>query len=249
MIRPLPLHDGYLQTLLEAHWAAQIPASASQHIEAVPDWSHTNLLLEEGILRGRPLPDGRRAEIDLATLTVRVGEAEYSLPGRTFGSGIDWLSEVLDEQTAPLSHELPAREADKPFRLNGAETQLQQWFIIAQNVLSGIAASTGGGEVRVWPHHFDIATFIEIDEGGGDDARSINFGLSPGDRSYSEPYWYVTPWPRPTGTLPPLTMGSWHTEGFTAAVFPASQQDPERVDADATRFLRDGIDACCRILE
>ncbi len=48
--------------------------------------------------------------------------------------------------------------------------------------------------------------------------------MSPGDESYGEPYFYVSPWPYPQqGVLPGLKgNGFWHTAGFTAAVLTAT---------------------------
>ena len=55
-------------------------------------------------------------------------------------------------------------------------------------------------------------------------SRSIGVGLSPGDESYDEPYFYVRPWPcSGIPDLPPLEgEGKWHTEGWLGAVLPAS---------------------------
>ena len=248
MISLLPVSKTYLQTLLEVHWAAQIPAAASHKIEAKPDWSHTNLLVEDGVLRGRPMADARRVELDIPTLTLRCGASEFALQGHTLKHGMDWLSEQLGEAVDVLEHALPARPIDKAFSLYGAEPQLKAWFDLAQHHLSAVSASEGGGEVRLWPHHFDIATLIELDESGGEETRSINVGLSPGDSSYAEPYWYVTPWPTPSKALPTLHVGTWHTEGFTAAVFSASKHDEEHPEPQVSRFLQQAVAACRGIL-
>ena len=48
--------------------------------------------------------------------------------------------------------------------------------------------------VRCWPHHFDIATLLNI---GQENLQSIGIGLSPGDSNNREPYFYVTMWPYP----------------------------------------------------
>ena len=80
--------------------------------------------------------------------------------------------------------------------------------------------------MRLWPHHFDIATLWTLDAGvDAEEARSVGMGLSPGDGTYAQPYWYVTPWPYPQATaeeLPPLPAGRWHAEarngGWTGAV-------------------------------
>jgi hypothetical protein len=39
---------------------------------------------------------------------------------------------------------------------------------------------------QIWPEHFDLAT----------DFNETNFGASPGDDTYPEPYLYVGPWDR-----------------------------------------------------
>jgi hypothetical protein len=210
------------------------------------------------VLRGRALPDGRRVELDPVSFTLRVGAAAFLLDGKTLDDGLAWLSTELSTQPGqpmkPLQHELPSRPLEQPFERHGAEAQLMAWFQLAQRLLSPLAASKSGGEVRLWPHHFDIATLIELDSGGRetgggrDNARSINVGLSPGDAAYPEPYWYVTPWPPPGGALPELARGHWHREGFTAAVLPASAHDATRVADEAATFLEGAFDACSEVL-
>jgi hypothetical protein len=67
---------------------------------------------------------------------------------------------------------------------------------------------------------------ITLDAGvGSEEARSIGVGFSPGDGSYDQPYFYVTPWPYPdTEDLPSLTAGAhWHREGWTGAVLTAER--------------------------
>jgi hypothetical protein len=39
-------------------------------------------------------------------------------------------------------------------------------------------------EVQLWPEHFDL----------GCNTEGVNFGASPGDAYYAEPYLYVGPW-------------------------------------------------------
>ena len=68
---------------------------------------------------------------------------------------------------------------------------------------------------------------------------------SPGDGSYPEPYWYVSPWPASEqGDLPELKGGGfWHTTGFTAAVLPASRMDGATA-AQSREFLLSSVAAC-----
>jgi hypothetical protein len=93
-------------------------------------------------------------------------------------------------------------------------------------LLREIAEGPGFAPVRCWPHHFDIATLELLDGAAADPkhARSVSLGMSPGDASYAEPYWYVNPWPRPEGRpLPALPEGRWHTESWFGAALLGSQ--------------------------
>lgn len=258
----LPLAEAFDQARLSCHWAAQVPAAASRLVSPAADYSHTNLLVEGGQWLGRPLQDGRRAGIDLGDWSLTCGDARWSLAGRTLDEGLLWLAETLGcrDRLEVLPHDLPERPRTQPFEQAGpAHTQLQAWFDLAQDALQDIAATRGGGEVRLWPHHFDLATLIELDpadddqnEKGGEDARSVNAGLSAGDGSNPEPYFYVTPWPRPEsgrdGGLPPLPAGRWHTEGFTAAVLAVRELDPKRSAAQTAQFLTGAVDVAKAML-
>lgn len=92
--------------------------------------------------------------------------------------------------------------------------------------------------VRCWPHHFDIATLHMLGDG-----KTIGIGLSPGDDSIRDPYWYVNLWPYPhPSRLQPLQFGMWFTEGWTGAEMPASKGP-----ACAEAFVREATEHC-RIL-
>jgi hypothetical protein len=97
--------------------------------------------------------------------------------------------------------------------------------------------------IRAWPHHFDIATILP----GSGKGSTIGVGLSPGDGSYAEPYWYVTPSPlapNATERAPPKPW-SWHTEVWTGMALPmtsllASAAEKTR-DSKLRATLRDCI--------
>lgn len=70
----------------------------------------------------------------------------------------------------------------------------------------------------LWPEHFDVG--ITVDE--------VNYGVSPGDDTMSEPYAYVGPWTPRTG-------------GFWNAPFGASRPMTELTEpSDLTDFFRTG---------
>jgi hypothetical protein len=84
--------------------------------------------------------------------------------------------------------------------------------------------------VQLWPHHLDLAMLWfsgrlvpgvdPADEENADE--QMNFGLSPGDQTIPNPYFYVTAYPLPDGlTDTPLPAeATWYRQGFTGAILP-----------------------------
>lgn len=244
----LPIPNTYMDSLLELHHAAQLPAAASALMKPKADYSHTTLAFEDGCLVSQPVSDARRVGIHIQSLQLRLGTMAaptqtLDLPGRTKSDALTWLRSELGDEVSLLTHELPAR-ADKAFEA-GAESA-EAWFSLGTSLLTEAASVFGGSPVRLWPHHFDMATLVSLDEESSEEARSINIGLSLGDGSYAEPYWYVTPWPTP-GELPALSEGRWHSEGFVAAVLPASEHGGD-VEGEARAFIRSAVEACLTLL-
>lgn len=102
--------------------------------------------------------------------------------------------------------------------------------------------------VRVWPHHFDIATLITLDDGDAERARSVGVGLSPGDGGIPQPYFYVTPWPYPESKFGPKLPwnGYWHSKGWFGAV----QRGEHVPDEEGARwFLRMAVNGAMGILD
>ncbi len=234
------------------HWAAQIPSAAGATLlPAAKDSSHTALSWNgEGALVGAPI-DGRQAALRFADLRLIVGRAEHEIEGETLARALHWLGEQFGKKLERPMHELPDHPVatGAPFsfseRDRKAAAELARWFDDACVVLDHVArARADASAVRCWPHHFDIATLLALDE-----KRSIGVGLSPGDASYDEPYFYVTPWPYPEGaTLQPLAVGAWHTKGWTGAVLTASKLVSSRQEATAIGFVEGAIDCCLELL-
>jgi hypothetical protein len=233
-----------------AHWAAQLVAAVGWTLATPePDRSHSAFewVEAEGALLGVPVERGGRtavAGLRLGDLTLfALGRAssqreELPLPGRTLEAGLAWLGGALGRILGtPIPrlerphHELPPDPvgAGVPFGTPevAALRELAAWFSSADRVLRAVATWTPqASPVRCWPHHFDIATLIGLDNVDAPEgsARSIGVGLSPGDGSYAEPYWYVTPSPPPdAGEMPPLPTGHWHIQGWFGAVLLASE--------------------------
>lgn len=230
---------------LQLHHAAQIPASFGYtFVEPEPDWSHTALAwsAEHGALVSAEA-HGTRAGLRLADATLLLLErdnlaATFSLDGKTLKAGLGWLAEtlsemnreVLDKSLVQPDHELPDHPiaAAASFSLEDAAafSTLSAWFDFANGRLTEVGAyHAHTTPVLCWPHHFDIARLVLLSAGAdAGKSPSVGVGLSPGDDSYAEPYWYVTHWPeREDATLPRLPSGGfWRTEGWYGAVLPGS---------------------------
>ena len=261
-----------LEARLQAHHAAQLVAAVgSTFLEPVADDSHPNLgwSRELQALVGRPVPHaaGLRAAIRLADLHVLLLDSqqaqvgELTLEGLTLATGYKYLSDLLAERAKqaaleilPTSYELPAHDLEQGAKFGGlspaALASLGAWYDLASDLLEETREENpGASEVRCWPHHFDLATLISL-EG----EHSIGVGFSPGDGSYAEPYWYVSPWPYPAESeLPALSSGHWQTDGFTAAILTASQLSahvgPEDPASVSRSFLQDAVSASRQALK
>ena len=231
--------DTFQETRLQLHWAAQLVAAANNAtLPPKDDHSHTSLyLIDEDILAGG-FADGNQpfaTAIQISNLTLlnldETGRPvnAYELIGTKFSDALAWLSASiggLGSQEVSLSKptydvpEHPVSRDEKPFEPNlDILAGLSNWYGNAHKILNEVRKKEGSSPVLCWPHHFDLATLIDLGEG-----KSVGVGLSPGDGSYNEPYWYVAPWPYPLETnLPELSIGHWHTEGFTAGVLSSSE--------------------------
>ncbi|MEO0345671.1 MAG: hypothetical protein AAF229_05390 [Pseudomonadota bacterium] len=128
---------------------------------------------------------------------------------------------------------------------------LGTWYGAAQSALTAVVSAhrdraITAPSLRCWPHHFDLGVLFALDAGDPEHAHSVGMGLSPGDESYAEPYYYCTPWPAP-GELP-AAVGPmhWHREGFVSMVMPASRIT---ADTDMAELLTRAARTAFRILE
>lgn len=245
---------------LQLHHAAQVAAAAgATFLEARPDDSHPNLGWVDalGALVGHPIPGPPAFQVGLAVADFRLllldgaGRPSDALPlaGRTLAEATAWLGEAIERTgarvpTAGVS--LPGYDVpDHPTAAGAAFSadpdacaELGRWFAGGQAVLEPLVAGLpGAGEARCWPHHFDLGT-LEVVETAADGslAKSVGIGLSPGDESYPQPYWYVSPWPYPApDSLPALALGGWHREGYIAAILTGSELVAAPPDAQRAR--------------
>jgi hypothetical protein len=233
---------------LQLHHAAQLAtAMGISYLPHAGDDSHTNLGWVEAIgalashtvdatppvrLAVRPHP------FALLLLEGDEPRATYALDGRRINETADWVRQQLSLRgldatvyTLEKHYTIPAHAVDDGAAFNASDAaafeQLSAWYSDASRVLETVVATTpNSSPVRCWPHHFDIATLIEVPPKTAASAqKTIGVGMEPGDIYYAEPYYYVNMYPSPVAA--PATEleggGHWHTHEWIGAVLPGSR--------------------------
>ncbi len=249
---PVAIDPGLAQTLADArlqlHHAAQFAAATGiSYLPAQPDDSHTNMEWVESLraLAGHviPAPQPFRTIIQPADLSLSVvGEdgqivASTLLNGLTIDDAASWLRARIAERgadgdrlTLQRHFEIPHHDVDDGATFDtknaAAFAQLDAWYFAGNRAMEYVRSSTKeASEVRCWPHHFDIATLIDLGEG-----RTIGVGMEPGDQYYDEPYFYVNMSPSPAAESATASLGgagTWHTNEWVGAVLPGSRLGEE----------------------
>lgn len=262
-----------IQRLAEAriqlHYAIQPLASISN---ALADSSHKGLFWDEQlgfVTRAITSIKSCRLALDPITLTLEFVTAHdqvisvFSLNDCSLTEAFAWMRAIVNELggegdlITPICYppnDFPDSDLarGKTFQIQHLTSDLAEYYAIADQLLQNIVQQESmASNVRIWPHHFDIATLISIPASNGEE-QSIGVGLSPGDGSYNEPYWYVTPYPYPEdrSNLPTLDGdGFWHQEHWVGAVLTASQfGEPKASIEQVNTFLNSAIAACKKLL-
>lgn len=194
--------------------------------------------------------------------------SHFPLQGKKQIDVMIWLEEQIDMlglDSSQLSLKLPYQIPEYPtakreaFEVNSevAGREFDALFHNTNLVLHKIVAGIeGASEVKCWPHHFDIASLITLaDTGDPETSKSINLGMSPGDSSYNEPYFYISPWPYPVEELPDIASsgGFWHEHNWVGAVLRVSdirekQSAQEQHDA-VLKFFNHGLNALMPLMK
>jgi len=259
--RATSLADARRQT----HHAAQLATAAGiSFLPRQADDSHTNLeWLPDaggGALASRVVPssDPFRVAVQVAGLGLLLLDDRNTvvdsmpLDGRTIADAESWLRERVGKRGAEKSkftlakhYEIPHHDVDdgKPFDASDrtAFTELAAWFDLASRHLERVRAANSSSEVRCWPHHFDIATLIDVAPG-----KSVGVGMEPGDVYYDEPYFYVNARPEPAGAVDIRLAGAgfWHTHEWFGAVLPGSRIRSSDGESQVAEFVESAIAAC-----
>jgi hypothetical protein len=257
----------------QLHNALQLVAAAGKSlIPERADDSHTSFQWQNDLRAfvGEPIEatEPFRVGLRFADLTlILVGDDErkinkFPLGGRTRYEAFDWLREqaaALGADASRLSmqmhYEIPPHpiQEGQPFTYENpaAFEELSRFFANADGLLCTFAANQkGASPVRCWPHHFDSDMVITVG------SSTIGLGFSPGDDSYSEPYFYLSirPFPKTEGiNLPELQGGGeWHTQGWVGPALPASSIVADTAYAQASQvaaFVSSGSAAAKVLVE
>lgn len=246
-----------------AHRAAQhLTKAARANLAAKTDDSHSNLGWDstQNAFLTHPL-DGWFVGLSLSPLRIFLSEGseareDLHLNGVSDTEVGNWLDTRLTSRglsagsVIDLPYDLPAEvtgiDSYHEVEHEQALGALAGWFGVAANTLEKIVSENadikpGPSPVRCWPHHFDIATYIALEEGDPETARGIGVGLSPGDEGYDEPYFYTNPWPYlDKENLPAVVEpGHWHIDGYVGLIATASElKGAKDIQSAITRFVQ-----------
>ncbi|MEM7001672.1 MAG: hypothetical protein AAF529_12865 [Pseudomonadota bacterium] len=250
----------------QAHQACQWASKAARaNLVARPDDSHSNFgwspdlgaLVTESLDADRALQAGFSfAAGELLWLRHGQVEATLAIADREDRELSIWLDEHLAGASLSLTEDahMPyALEEQVPYEPCPDEMQsLGQWFDSGFAALASVRneflnAVFSAAQPRCWPHHFDVGMLLLLEDADPETARSVGLGLSPGDASFAQPYYYCNPWPVPAAeTLGQAPAGfHWHTQGFTSLIALASDLDVESPHAD---MLRAPVARCMDLL-
>ena len=266
------VHPARAKTLVDArlqfHYAAQFASAMGiSYLARRPDDSHTSLTWDRRYeaLRSpetRALSHAVRVAVrprDMTLLVLvnnSVGQriplhgssiqhVEATLRSALAATGLDARRFTLDRHFELPPH---AVAGGHPFDDSRREdfAELAIWYENATSVLGELKSRIWGSEVRCWPHGFDIATLATIAPG-----RILGAGLSPGDRMYPEPYFYVNVNPAPSRTaLPDIAGGGfWNEKDWFGAVLLASRLGTRSAEqhAQVIAFLDSAVDTCSQL--
>jgi hypothetical protein len=261
---------------LQAHHAVQwVTLVARANLMPMPGDSETNLGWDglRAALVSHDLPSKTdqplRIGLRIATMTlIAVRGAtvidRFDFDGKRHADAGAWLDRVAIGAAlalpsgATLPYAIPAHPVGTGAAYavgteRAAFDALATWFAVADEILNHIRAGLPQGAAsaaRCWPHHFDLAALWTLGDGDAETAPSVGIGMCPGDGYYRQPYFYVSPWPRPSSEeLPPLaTPGHWHTQDFIAAILTGEQIVAMKDRRNETRQFLDTAIAIARDL-
>lgn len=205
---------------LELHYAAQVVAAcADAWLPIRADDGHTAMEWERPRMIGALSPSGIAIGVDVEAFAIigfdaRRQDVSFPLAGKTLVQALLWAdSRYGTPRGAHLrDYDLPVSPLRTGATFAGYPEQLAElarWYQLGHEVVAAVSPVEG---IRIWPHHFDLGAIVD----------GVGVGLSPGDRYYDEPYFYVTPRTGDT-RVPALPAGTWRTDEWSGAVLTSTE--------------------------
>jgi len=253
---------------LQLHHASQFAAAAGiSFLDSRPDDGHTSLEWVPGLagLFSRVIPAHTMFRIGVtpADLTLAIVTendqpfAHYRLHGRTIIDALAWIRSRVGllgvdpaRYTLKRRYEIPSHPVEMGDAFDASDKaqflEVSKWLANGASVLTSLARRIhDAGEVRCWPHHFDMTTVIQATSD-----RTIGVGFEPGDNFYDEPYFYVNVTPQATAAQarqrPLWGGGTWHTSKWVGAVLPGSRLGAASAQEQQVREFIDSAVSACR---
>ncbi len=246
------------ETIKALHIAAQyLAAAAISFIPPKSDDSHTNLGWDANENKLRTHVFGRNK--NHVALNLQTGNIEWyegkritqvlDIEDSTHINNIEWFKaqgvkhELKQVYQYKFHYELPYQKLKDQaiFIFKGTIVQeFAERLSVAQAALTNFVNENNlNASIRVWPHHFDMGIYAEIDQ-----KKAVFFGagLAIPDTVVDDLYFYAAGYKNgetiSTKSFTPLTHGKWPTN-WHGAVLASSQVDVIR----ATKFFKETADA------
>jgi len=135
------------------------------------------------------------------------------------------------------------------------EEALRTWHSLYSNarfvMRHASKAFESADEIRIWPHHFDIGTYIPLNEEG---SKAIGMGLAIPDSVVNDFYFYIYGWQRDVvidlSKFTPLSVGEWKTGDWNGGALPVSVLiSREDQSVKASEFFMESINEFLKVLQ
>ena len=110
------------------------------------------------------------------------------------------------------------------------------------------------GDIRIWPHHFDITLDSEVEEKGDNLGNILTIGFAPSNFLVAQPYFFVALKYRPcrnVKSLPKLHYGKWFAKEWFGTHLCLSEVlnsgDNDKQPDLLYRFINESVDSVFKV--
>lgn len=253
------------QARAQLHQTAQLLAATGiSYQETRPDDSHTAMLWSPETHQFMSQAFGKElsfqltlnpTNLSLSVIESGVSIQRFDLNGSSLKQASEKLQATLESLGLPENVFTMEKHYDLPDYPDKWETafdtsDIEAFQVITSNYINAYSSlqemagtDSQASDLLIWPHHFDLAYLItRAQDSQGNLSKSIGVGISPGDGSYTAPYYYVTAWPAPSVDQIPgklKSAGKWHTEGWVGMVLPLGQINSSSVASEQQTLVQE----------